>query len=53
LQALPVGGNVRTEILGEPDIVRQAQRIADHDVGGGEPARAERFGLTGSSLHRT
>ena len=43
LQALPVGRDVGPEIFCQPDIVGQPQGIADYNVGGGEPAGAERF----------
>ena len=52
LQALPVGRDIRPEILCQSDIVGQPQRIADHDVGGGEPVGAERFRFAGCGLYR-
>src|SRR5450631_4816522 len=44
LQALPVGGDVGPEILCQPDVFGKPQRIADHDVGGGEAIGTQRLG---------
>src|SRR5438445_956856 len=45
LQPGPIGGDIGAEILGEPDIARQAQRITVDDIGRSEPAGAQGFSI--------
>src|SRR5512139_3089650 len=51
LQPLPVGRDIGTEILGEPNVSGKPQRITVDDVGGGEAAGAQPFGIRGGGLH--
>src|SRR4051794_27520464 len=50
LQARPISCDIWPKILGKPDIFREAERVADHDVGGGEAAGAQGLGICGGCL---
>src|SRR6267143_4419973 len=50
LQPNTIGRDIGAEILGQANIARQPQRITVHDVGRGESAGAQGFGICGSCL---
>lgn len=50
LQARPIGCDIWPKVLGEPDIFREAERVADHDVGGSEAAGAQGFSIRSGCL---
>ena len=51
-QALPVGGDVRPEILGKSNVFGKPQRVADDDIGRGDPPGDQRLRSSGRSFHR-
>src|SRR6202048_1413588 len=52
LQALPVGGDVGPEIFRQSDVFGEPQRIADDDIGRGEPIGAQRLRLASGGFRR-
>src|SRR3954451_14048950 len=50
LQARPIGCDIWPKILGKPDSIGEAERVSDHDVGGGEAASTQGLGICGGCL---